>query len=74
MNNFQCALLKYEVPSEIDGALSLKGILLDGAIDICKHCLDTRGDKLLCHPIIVKTSPEVPMPFLVLVDEPVFEP
>jgi len=74
-----CSLLKYEVSSQLAGALSLKGILMAEAINICEHCLDTRatGNELFCHPIIVGVKPEIPMPFLVLVDElavPVLEP
>ena len=73
MSNFPigCALLRYEIPSQVAGASSLKGVLMEEATDICKHCLDTKatGGVLLCHPILMEANPEVPAPFLVLIDE-----
>lgn len=73
MSNFPsgCALVTYEVSSQSAGTLSLKGILMAKAINICEHCLNTKatGNELFCHPIIVGINPKVPMPFLVLVDE-----
>lgn len=73
MSNFPpgCTLLQYEVPSQVAGASSLKGILIEEATEICKHCLDTRttGNKLLCHPILMEVNPELPVPFLVLIEE-----
>ena len=53
MSNFPpgCALLKYEVPSQLAGASSLKGVLIEEATEICKHCLEIKDTKteLLCH-------------------------
>lgn len=62
-------MLKYEVPFRSADALSLKGILMEEVVNICKHCLDIGGNELFCHPIIVKTNPDIPMPFLILIDE-----
>ena len=72
MSNFPpgCALSQYEVPSKVTGASSLKGVLMDEATEICKHCLDTRarGNELLCHPILIEVNPELPVPFLVIIE------
>ena len=65
-----CGLEAYEVPTDVEGATAIKGILLNDAAEICKACLDIRaqGGQPLCHPILLKNDPSIPPPFLVLVD------
>ena len=68
-----CGLKAYEVPTDLQGAMAIKGILLQDAAEICKACLDLRagGNQPLCHPILLENDPSIPPPFFVLVQDQV---
>jgi hypothetical protein len=64
-----CGLLGYEVPTDVEGAMAIQGILLKDAAQICMACMDLRSSGLTptCHPILMENDPSLPPPFFVLV-------